>query len=422
MQGLHLIADAYALGCGIDLVTDAARLETLCADAARVAGLKVLNTSFHAFDAPSSENSHGTSLPSGGVTGTVLLAESHAAIHTWPELNAATLDVYVCNYLQDNSAKAQSLFDALLAALKPARTRIERVIRGDLSVPDEASGPLELEWLNKEMAYGLRTQAHILSEKSPWQEISIFDTQTFGLVMKIDDHFMTSERDEFFYHEALVHPAAIVHPNPRSALIIGGGDGGTARQLLRHPDIKRITLVELDEAVLRTSRTYLGNIHQGSLDNPRVNLHIGDGLQYLSEQNDHHDLILFDLTDPDTPAHPLYTPNAFTLAKQRLSTGGIFVAHIGSPTFGAERVRSLIAALRSTFAHVRLYGTYIPLYGCYWCMAMCFDAPDRDPLQIDEKTVEERLTQRGITGLSLYSPRMHTGLFALPAFVEAMLK
>ena len=422
MQGLHLIADAYELGCGIDLTIHAARLETLCGDAARAAGLKVLSTAFHAFDAPAAQSGNGTALPGGGVTGTVLLAESHAAIHTWPELNAATLDVYVCNYQQDNSAKAQALFDALLAALKPARTRIERVMRGDLTSPDEAPGSLELEWLNKDMAYGLRTQAQIFFAKSPWQKIRVFDTPAFGRVMKIDEHFMTSERDEFFYHEALVHPAAITHPAPHSALIIGGGDGGAARQLLRHPEIERITLVELDEAVLNASRAYLNTIHQGSLDDPRVDLRIGDGKQYLSDKTDLHDLILFDLTDPDTPAHPLYTPQAFTLAKQRLATGGIFVAHIGSPTFGEERVRSLIVSLRETFTHVRLFGTYVPLYGCYWCMAMCFDNPDRDPLQIDEKTVAERLAQRYITGLSLYSPRMHTGLFALPAFVEAMFE
>ena len=417
MQGLHLIADAYELECGIDLLIHADRLETLCGEAARAAGLSVLSTDFYAFDAPPA-NAGMAALPRGGVTGTVLLAESHAAIHTWPEQGAATLDVYVCNYQQDNRAKAQALFDALLAALKPARTRIECVMRGDLSAPD-AAGPLELEWLDKEMAFGLRVQSRLFSAHSPWQHIQVFDTRNFGRVMKIDGHFMTSERDEFFYHEAIVHPAAITHPAPRTALIVGGGDGGVARQLLRHSCIDRITLVELDEAVVQASRSCLDRVHQGSFDDPRVDLRIGDGLKYLSGGAANHDLILFDLTDPDTPAHPLYSPGTFALAKSRLSPGGAFVAHLGSPTFSPERVRSLLGMLREIFANVWLYGTYVPLYGCYWCMAMCSDT--LDPLRLDEVAVARRMSERGLVGLSLYSPRMHAGLFALPAFVEALV-
>ncbi len=418
MQGLHLIADAYELQCDTDLLVRSDRLESLCGEAARAAGLTVLSTSFYAFDAPPpAENSQST--PScGGVTGMVLLAESHVAIHTWPELEAATLDVYVCNYQRDNRAKAQALFDALLEALRPARVRTEQVMRGDLSEPD-SGGPLELEWLSKEMVFGLRVRSRLHSEHSPWQHIQVFDTHEFGRVLKIDKHFMTSEQDEFFYHEALVHPAAITHPAPRTALIVGGGDGGAARQLLQHNCIERIILTELDESVVRVSRNYMDKVHQGSFDDPRVELRIGDGLAHLAGETANHDLILFDLTDPDTPAHPLYTWEAFALAKSRLAPGGAFVAHVGSPTFGPDRVRALVGTLREIFVHVRLCGTYVPLYGSYWCMALCSDK--LDPLLLDEAAVARRMRERGLAGLSLYSPRMHSGLFALPAFVEALI-
>ena len=129
----------------------------------------------------------------------------------------------------------------------------------------------------------------------------------FGRLFRLDGHFMTSEKDEFFYHENLVHLAAVTHPAPERALIIGGGDGGSAEELLKHPTIKSVTLCEIDLAVVDIARKYLHAVHRGALDDPRLTLRIGDGFAFVRETTEQFDLIVLDLTDPGGPSTPLYT-------------------------------------------------------------------------------------------------------------------
>ena len=131
---------------------------------------------------------------------------------------------------------------------------------------------------------------------------------------------MTSEGEEFFYHEALVHPAAMAHPAPRKALILGGGDGGAVEELLKHPSIERVVLAELDEAVVHFSRQHLQAVHRGALDDARVEVCIGDGLALMEATDERFDLALMDLTDPDTPASALYAPDALARMKRLRGT------------------------------------------------------------------------------------------------------
>ncbi|MFT3802680.1 MAG: polyamine aminopropyltransferase [Burkholderiaceae bacterium] len=410
MQGLHLTADLYGCRCRRDLLIDASDLATMCANAVADAGLTLVDEKFHVF--PDYQGQPG------GVTGALLLAESHLALHTWPERDGVTLDVYVCNFSTDNSTKAEQLMDALIIEFAPARMNTNRILRGSVD-PDSQADELLLEWLNRDSAYGFRVSRRLETLKSAYQTIEVFDTPQFGKLFRLDGAYMTSERDEFFYHEPLVHCAALAHPSPRRALIVGGGDGGSSEEMLKHPGIESVTVAELDPMVVDIARRHLGAVHRGAFDDPRLELVIGDGLAYAREHDARFDLIVLDLTDPDTPARKLYTREFFTLLRERLAPGGAVTLHIGSPVFSPERVRHLLAELGRVFDKVAPLGLYIPLYGAYWGMAVA--SMTLDPRTVDAATLRERLRERAIGDLEYYNPDVHHALFALPNFVRRLL-
>ena len=164
----------------------------------------------------------------------------------------------------------------------------------------------------------------------------------FGRLFRLDGHFMTSEKDEFFYHENLVHLAALTHPRPERALIVGGGDGGSAEELLKHPSIRSVTLAEIDVAVVDIARKYLGAVHGGALDDPRLTLKIGDGFAYVRAATERFDLIVLDLTDPGGPSELLYTPDFYRACAARLNPGGAMTLHIASPIAHPDRIRATL--------------------------------------------------------------------------------
>ncbi|MCX8085449.1 MAG: polyamine aminopropyltransferase [Rhodocyclaceae bacterium] len=412
MQGLHLTADLYQCGCDLSLLVDAERLAELCRAHTLDVGLTLVDEKWFTFPEYNGQP--------GGVTGMLLLAESHLAVHTWPERKGVTLDVYVCNFCQDNSAKAERLATALLAAFAPQSSETHRILRGKSDAAG-ASDELVLEALNAHSSYGYRLRERLLTRETASQQLlEIFDTPQFGRVMRLDGHFMTSEGEEFFYHEALVHPAAISHPAPRRALIIGGGDGGAAEELLKHPSLERVILAELDADVIEASKAHLHAVHRGAFDDPRLEVRIGDGFAFLDETEERFDLVLFDLTDPGTPADPLYSAASFARARRVLAPGGALVLHIGSPIFHPERVQNIVAELRQVFSGVHAYGLYIPLYGAYWGLAVASD--ELDPTALDAATVAQRLRERGIGDLSYYNEDVHDALFALPNFYRALVE
>ncbi len=427
MQGLHLTADLYGCRCEPSLLTDAARLAEVCRAAVRKAELTLVDEKFFTFPDYRGEP--------GGVTGAVLLAESHVAVHTWPERAGVTLDVYVCNFSTDNSSKAEQLLDDLIVAFAPRQQNTNRILRGSED-PDSAEGELLLEWLNADSAFGFRAARRLETVRTPYQTLEVFDTPQWGRLFRLDGCYMTSERDEFFYHEAITHPAALAHPNPTSALVIGGGDGGSTEELLKHPSMRRVVLAELDAEVVRVAREHLQNVHRGAFDDPRVELRIGDGwesaealaseaetLAHGAETLAHgarrFDLVVLDLTDPDTPAHRLYTADFFRLLRRLMNPGAAVTLHIGSPLYRPDLVARLLRELASVFAIVRPLGLYIPLYGAYWGLCCASDA--LDPLSLDPETAERRLAERGIGDLRYYNGDTHQGLFALPNFYRELL-
>ncbi|MDR0251452.1 MAG: polyamine aminopropyltransferase [Burkholderiales bacterium] len=282
-----------------------------------------------------------------------------------------------------------------------------------------AAGDALTESLTPDWGFFIRSSKRHEAFHSGLQEVEVHDSESFGTLFRLDGHFMTSEKDEFFYHENLVHMAAITHDQPRRALIVGGGDGGSAEELFKHPSIEHITLVEIDQTVVDISRRYLKNVHRGSLDDPRLTLKIEDGFAYVKTSTESFDLIVLDLTDPGGPSTLLYTPEFYRACAARLGDNGIMTLHIASPLANPARIRETLLRLREAFSHVVPYLTSIPLYGGLWLMALC--SQRADPHRLTAEAVEMRLQERGIRHLQYYNGAMHNAALALPNFVQTLV-
>lgn len=393
MEGLHLTADCFDCLCSPSLLTEEQQLTQLTRELTLASGLTIVGEKFHAF-----QHADGSAA---GVTGTLLLAESHVAIHTWPERKAVTLDVYVCNFENDNSAKARHIVQELISVFQPQRSSQQELHRGEITTHFTE---------NLTPYTSVRTQVNqiIAQVQSPYQHIEIADTPEFGTVMRIDGAMMTSEKDEFYYHESLVHPAAISHGSPRTALIIGGGDGGSSEELLKHRSIEHITLCEIDAQVVQLARQHLQSIHHQAFDSPKLSLEHSDGFAFIKKSTSIFDLILLDLTDPITAsgsslAQSCMNSEFFQACHARLSEHGVFVLHLGSAFYHPERYQATLAQLRDIFASVQPYSVFIPTYGAEWGMAMA----SKHSLHLSSEQIQTRIREQGIEQLQFYSAARH---------------
>lgn len=275
------------------------------------------------------------------------------------------------------------------------------------------------EKLNDASGVYFDATAKIASVRSPYQLIEVFDTPELGRVMRIDGVNMTSERDEFFYHENLVHPAALAHPAPRDVLVIGGGDGGSSEEILKHAGVERCRLAELDQAVVDIAQTHFSKVHRGAFADARLQLCIGDGLRHVAETTDRFDLIYLDLTDPVGPAEALYTQAFYRDCKRALRPVGALTLHLGSPFSHPARVRSTLAQLRGAFKVVTPYFVHIPLYGALWGFATASDTLDIAALGPAE--IDDRLAERGIGDRQYYNGAAHAAMQALPEYIKPLV-
>jgi spermidine synthase len=289
---------------------------------------------------------------------------------------------------------------------------------------DEQSGGdvrpgLLTEYLTDDLAFFVRSTREFERFQSPFQEVEVHDTGAFGTLFRLDGHFMTSEKDEFFYHENLVHTTAIAHPAPEKALVVGGGDGGSAEELLKYSTMKSVTLVEIDLAVIDIARKYFGAVHRGALADQRLNLKVEDGLAYVRSSAETYDLIVLDLTDPGGPSEPLYTAEFYRACAMRLNPSGAMTLHIASPVAHPDRIRIGVANLRAAFAVVTPYLVTVPLYGGLWMMASA--SATLNPSYLTPLEVDRRIAQRKIGDLRYYNGDMHRASFALPNFVRELV-
>ena len=289
-----------------------------------------------------------------------------------------------------------------------------------MGAPNTAPAPRYLaERLTPDFGFYLREAQLLAQKQSPWQHIEVFDNPLFGRVMRIDGCFMTSERDEFFYHEPMIHLPALAHPGPRSALVVGGGDGGAVEELLKYPTMERVVLAELDADVVDLARTWLGRIHKGALDDPRMELRLGDARGLIESGSERFDQIVLDLTDPFGPALDLYTVEFYQACQRTLLPGGVLSLHMGSPIHLPGSMARIAASLQQAFPIVRPYLQYVPLYGTLWCMAMASDSTD--PTLLSSAEVDTRIAERGLQDLQLYNGATHQALLAQPNFVRDLL-
>ena len=397
MNGLHLIGDLTGCRCDPQWLTDAKRFEEKCVALVNASGLTVMDARFLQFDGA-------------GYTGTIVLAESHLAVHTWPERLGLTLDVYVCNYSADNSAKARALFESIIAHFEPGDVARQEVRRGE---------HLIMEALNESTGFHVRATRKLGEWQTKFQKIEIYETPYYGRMFRLDGYNMTSEREEFVYHENLVHPALTAHAAPRKVLVIGGGDGGSSEEALKHPSVEQVTMCEIDEDVIRVAKEHFFAVHRGAFDNPRLRVVIGDGMKFIRETQERFDLIALDLNDPMGPAQPLYSTEFFHQCRTALAPGGALVLHIGAPVARPERVADIAQRLNGVFRIVRPYTMYVPLYGAQWAMAVCSDKLDPKALTADE--IDRRIEHRRLQDLRFYNGETHEGVFALPNFIRDLV-
>ena len=265
----------------------------------------------------------------------------------------------------------------------------------------------------------LKVRRWLLRQKTRYQEIVLAETTELGRLLALDGKVMLTEADEAFYHEMLVHPALMSLDNPQLVAVIGGGDGGTVREILRHPNIRRVFWVEIDEAVLNACREFLPSVHQGVFDDPKVELVIAPGEQLLPKFRETFDAIIVDGTDPIGPALPLFEPPFFQACQQALKRDGILSLQCGTPFYFRDEVKMVWRNLKQVFEQVRLYLGFVPTYPSgLWAYAM---AGNYLP-NLDAAELHRRCQQRGLTNLRYYSPKVHIASFVLPPFVQELLR
>lgn len=251
--------------------------------------------------------------------------------------------------------------------------------------------------------------------KTEHQDLVIFRNSVFGRVMVLDGVVQTTEGDEFVYHEMLAHVPILAHGAAERVLIIGGGDGGMLREVLRHAAVRHVTQVEIDAQVIETCKQYLPGHSQGAFDDPRVEIVIADGARYVSEASERFDVIISDSTDPVGPGEALYTGEFYAGCRQCLRPGGVLVAQNGNVFTQLDEVRTTAGRLAPLFRDVCFYAASVPTYiGGQMAFAW---ATDDDTLRgAPLETLRQRYARSGLD-TRYYTPEGHQAAFALPRFV-----
>lgn len=255
----------------------------------------------------------------------------------------------------------------------------------------------------------------LFSDRSPYQKIEIVETTHLGRVLLIDNLIMFTERDEFAYHEMIAHVPLFVHASPRKILVIGGGDGGTVRECVKHSLVERVDLVEIDEMVTQACLKYVPSLARKVLSE-KVNCYFQDGVEYVQNTQQRYDVILIDSTDPVSIGEGLFTRQFYQNCFHILNEDGILVAQSESPAYMPEIVQDITRKLNSVFSEVYHYQAHIPTYPSgHW--AFTFATQKYRPL---ENFQEDRFRESNLE-LRYYNKDIHFGAFALPTFFKELV-
>jgi spermidine synthase len=421
--GRHILVELY--NCEPELLNDVVHIEKSMERAASTAGATIINSTFHHFSPY-------------GVSGVVVIQESHLAFHSWPEYGFAAIDLFTCG----DTVDPWIAYDYLKTNLKASHGSAMQMMRGEMGLlsrsnfesgvfrdETEASASIKRTrdiWFterNNELALSLKHKGEkIYDTRSDYQHVEIYDTLAFGRMLTLDGMVMTSEKDEYVYHEMIAHVPALVHPSPRKVLVIGGGDGGTIRELLKHSEIEKIVLVEIDKKVIEASQKYLPTIGN-QLNHPKLEIKIEDGIRYVENcKNDFFDIVVVDSTDPVGPGEGLFKASFYEQVYTLLSRHGIMVTQSESPRFNQSVFKEIFSCYREIFEpdNVHCYLAYIPTYPSgMWSFSFCSkgELHPIDDLDLDR---QEKLLAN--YKLSYYNEDIHKAAFALPGFVKDQLQ
>jgi len=258
-----------------------------------------------------------------------------------------------------------------------------------------------------------KTKKTYHTEKTEFQELALIETEQFGRMLVLDGTVQTTIEDEFVYHEMISHVPLFTHKNPKKVLVIGGGDGGAIREIIKHPSVEKAVLCEIDGRVIEVSKEYLPEI-SCALNDKRVEVLVADGIKYVKENKGEFDVIMVDSTDPVGPAVGLFAVDFYRSIYEALKEDGIFVAQTESPFFHKDLIKGVYRDVSSIFPITRLYTCAIPTYPSgYWSFTM--GSKKYDPLDTDISQIPELDTK-------YYCPQIHKAVFALPKFVADLVK
>lgn len=275
-----------------------------------------------------------------------------------------------------------------------------------------------MEWFEESLhanwRQGIRVKNMVLRETTAHQDLAIFDSEDWGRVLALDGVVQTTTGDEFCYHEMIVHVPMLAHGAAREVLVIGGGDGGCLREVLRHGGVARVTQVEIDRGVIDLCRRYLPTLSAGAFEHPKTRVVIADGARYAAETGDRYDVVIVDSTDPQGPGAALFTPGFYRDCRRLLRPGGVMATQCGNPSIRPGELADTQGAQKEAgFALVDYYLAVVPTYiGGAMALGFACDAPATGTLPLD------RLAAREVpSGLRYYTPAMHVAAFAHPAWL-----
>jgi spermidine synthase len=282
-------------------------------------------------------------------------------------------------------------------------------------------------WISETLfeSLGLRTSFEVervlYETQTAHQHLVLFEHRHFGKVLMLDGATQVTSRDEFIYHEMMTHVPILAHGGAREVLVIGGGDCGIAEEVLRHKAVTRLTQVEIDAAVVEFSQVHFPEFTRPVLADPRFDLVIDDGMNYVRSTERRFEVIIVDSTDPHGPGAVLFTHEFYAACKRCMTPGGVMVTQNGVPFFQPDELVSSVGHFRRLFADGACYVAAIPTYvGGH--MAMGFASDDRTLREVPVETIAQRYAAAGSFATKYWTPQVHRAAFALPRFIAAHIE
>ncbi len=409
-RGRHIVVDYW--DCEIELLNDEVKLTQLLTNAANAANATVLSTHAHRFEPE-------------GVTAVAILAESHIAIHTWPTSGYAGVDIYTCG--KADTMKAQQMLGEALSA---GHTELVELARGGIDSPQSITALPDKPLLRSGLAddgtsfvegtvpgrrhgnvnHGFHISELIFKDRTRFQECLIFENPVYGRVLVLDGIVQLSTFDEYIYHEMLVHPPMFAHPSPQRVCIVGGGDGGTLREVLKH-NPKEVVMIDIDEQFVNAAAKYLPSLSDGAFSDPRVTLLFEDASEALKRYTNTFDIAIIDCNDAIGPSEALFERDFYATVSRSLKNDGVCSVQVGSML----DVDFILQTRDRMATHLGNTSSFRFTMPCYHCGEYVFvtASKTRDQAGPDIGTLAELQKQRDVV-TKYWSPIIHHASQALP--------